>query len=86
LAIRPFSVSFPDRLTDYTPPASAAQVKEQITATAKSLNVAVSALGDLFLESSPMQYQIRGEFWGAPSAVDQALAAVKEIQASIPTA
>lgn len=83
-AVKPFSVSFPDRLTDYTPPASAAQVKEQITTTAKSLNVAVSALDELFLESFPMQYMIRGEFRGAPSAVDQALAAVTEIESSIP--
>lgn len=81
---KPFTVSFPDRLTEYTPPASAAHVKEQIGSLATSLRVVVSPIEEHFSETSPMQFSLRGTFTGTPVAVEDALAAAKQIGSSIP--
>lgn len=75
-----FTVNFPDRLDTYEAPASAAGVREQIASIASEHRVALSPIEDVFLESMPMQFQLRGSFTGESSAVEQAAAAVKAIK------
>lgn len=75
-----FTVSFPDRLHSYEPPASAAGVRDQLASIASEHKVAMSPVEEIFLESMPMQFQMRGSFTGDSAAVNQAVAAAKAIR------
>lgn len=75
-----FTVSFPDRLDTYQAPASAAGVRDQLASIASEHQVAMSPVEEVFLESMPMQFQLRGSFTGESAAVGQAIAAVKAIK------
>ncbi len=80
---KPFTVSFPDRLMEYKEPARANEVKQALTMIAAENKVKLGPLESGWIETMPMQFQLRSNLAGAEPAVTQALTAVSQLQKTI---